>query len=122
MRMAGGGVCCYIDPNGRQKHEAQCSRAHPYACPGPSAGAARRRAEPVKVPRIGFLPADVPAAISDLMEAFQQGLRDLGYAEGQNIAIVYRFAQGNMNRLPNLAAELVRLKVDITATGTTRDV
>jgi len=76
----------------------------------------------VKVPRIGFLSADVPAAISDLMEAFQQGLRDLGYAEGQNIAIVYRFAQGNMNRLPNLAAELVRLKVDITATGTTRDV
>jgi len=78
--------------------------------------------QPGKVPRIGFLSADVPAAISDLMEAFQQGLRDLGYAEGQNIAIVYRFAQGNMNRLPNLAAELVRLKVDITATGTTRDV
>ena len=75
--------------------------------------------QPGKVPRIGFLSADVPAGISDLMEAFQQGLRDLGYAEGQNIVIVYRFAQGNMNRLPDLAAELVRLKVDVIVAAAT---
>ena len=78
--------------------------------------------QPGKVPRIGFLSADVPVAVSEPMEAFQQGLRDLGYAEGQNIVIVYRFAHGNLNRLPDLAADLVRLKADITATGTTRDV
>ncbi len=72
-----------------------------------------------KVPRIGFLSADVPAGISDLMEAFQQGLRDLGHAEGQNIVIVYRFAHGRYERLPDLAAELVPLKVDaIVAAGT----
>lgn len=70
-----------------------------------------------KVFRIEFLSADVPAGISDLMEAFHHGLRDLGTAEGQNLVIVYRFARGNVNRLPNMAAELVRLKVNITATG-----
>jgi len=75
----------------------------------PAAGAQ----QPPKVPRIGFLSAEVPAATSDLVDAFQQGLHDLGYAEGQNIVIVYRFAQGNYDRLPDLAAELVRLKVDV---------
>ncbi len=75
--------------------------------------------QPAKVPRIGFLSAEVPVAISDVMEAFQQGLRDLGYAEGQNIVIVYRFAQGNLNRLPDLAAELVRLKVDVIVAPST---
>ena len=46
-------------------------------------------------------------------EALRQGLRDLGYVEGQNIAIEFRSAEGNLDRLPGLAAELVRLKVDI---------
>jgi len=69
--------------------------------------------QPAKVPRIGFLSSDVPTAASHLVEAFQQGLHDLGYAEGQNIVIVYRFAQGNFNRLPDLAADLVRLKVNV---------
>jgi putative ABC transport system substrate-binding protein len=75
--------------------------------------------QPAKVPRIGFLSSDVPVAIAEPMEAFQQGLRDLGYAEGQNIVIVYRFAQGNVNRLPDLAAELVHLKVDVIVAATT---
>ncbi len=74
---------------------------------------------PAKVPRIGFLSLEVPAAISDHMEAFQQGLRDLGYAEGQNIVIVYRFAQGNVKRLPDLVADLVRLKVDVSVAVST---
>jgi putative ABC transport system substrate-binding protein len=69
--------------------------------------------QPGKVPRIGFLSAEAGAATADLTEAFQQGLHDLGYAEGQNIVIVYRFAQGKYERLPDLAAELVRLKVDV---------
>ena len=66
-----------------------------------------------KVPRIGFLVASSPSFYSSRIEAFRQGLRELGYVEGKNIAIEYRFAEGNEDRLRELAAELVRLKVDI---------
>lgn len=62
-----------------------------------------------KVPRIGIL-ANVQSSASD---AFQQGLRDLGYVEGQNLIIERRYAEGKLNRLPDLAAELERLKVDV---------
>jgi putative ABC transport system substrate-binding protein len=66
-----------------------------------------------KVPRIGYLsPASVSPS-SAWIEAFRQGLRELGYVEGQNIAIEYRWAEGKADRLPDLAAELVRLKVDV---------
>src|SRR5262245_26996934 len=70
-----------------------------------------------KVPRIGFLSAVSPAVVSNRMEAFRQGLRERGYIEGQNIAIEYRYAEENLDRLPALAAELVRLKVDVIVTG-----
>ena len=66
-----------------------------------------------KVPRIGFLVASSSSFYSSRIEAFRQGLRDLGYVEGKNIAIEYRFAEGKEDRLRELAAELVRLKVDI---------
>ena len=66
-----------------------------------------------KVPRIGFLVASSPSFYSSRIEAFRQGLRELGYVEGKNIAIEYRFAEGKEDRLRELAAELVRLKVDI---------
>jgi putative ABC transport system substrate-binding protein len=66
-----------------------------------------------KVPRIGFLGARAPSESSPLIDAFRQGLRELGWVEGQNIVIDYRFAEGRLDRLPDLAAELVRLKVDI---------
>jgi len=66
-----------------------------------------------KVPRIGFLGGASPSAAAHLVDAFRQGLRDLGYVEGQNIAIEYRFAEGKAERLPDLAAELVRLRVDV---------
>ena len=66
-----------------------------------------------KVPRIGFLVPDSQSASSIRTEAFQQGLRELGYVEGQNIVIEYRFAEGKIDRFPDLAAELARLKVDI---------
>ena len=69
--------------------------------------------QPKKVPRIGYLSALDPATESTRSEAFRLALRELGYIEGQNIAIEYRYAEGKRDRLPELAAELVRLKVDI---------
>ena len=70
-----------------------------------------------KVPRIGFLSATSPSTISDRIEAFRQGLREIGYVEGQNIAIEYRYAEGKLDRHPALAAELVHLKVDVIVAG-----
>src|SRR5262245_5876145 len=69
-----------------------------------------------KIPRIGFLSGATPAALSARVDAFRHGLHDLGYVEGKNIVIEYRYAEGKSNRLSALAAELVRLKVDIIAT------
>jgi putative tryptophan/tyrosine transport system substrate-binding protein len=71
-----------------------------------------------KVARIGYLLLD-RAAAPHLPEAFRQGLRDLGYVEGRNVVIEYRDAEGKVERLPAVAAELVALKVDvIVAQGT----
>ena len=69
--------------------------------------------QPKKVPRIGYLSALDPATESARSEAIRLALRELGYIEGQNIAIEYRYAEGKLDRVPELAAELVRLKVDI---------
>ena len=66
-----------------------------------------------KVPRIGFLGTRSPSDTSPRLDAFRQALRELGWVEGQNIVIDYRYAEGRLDRLPDLAAELVRLKVDI---------
>src|SRR5688572_22703940 len=65
------------------------------------------------IPWIGFLIATSPSAIAARLEAFRQGLRELGYAEGKNIVIEFRYAEGKVDRMPDLAAQLVRLKVDI---------
>ena len=72
-----------------------------------------RAQQPAKIPRIGWLTASSLSAQSARIEAFRQGLRDLGYVEGKNIVIEHRFADGKPDRLPALVAELVRLKVDI---------
>jgi len=82
----------------------------------PLAGEAQQAAS---LPRIGFL---APASLSDprvprYVQAFRQGLRELGYVEGQNIAIEFRWAEGQYDRLPGLAAELVRLKVNLIVAG-----
>ena len=71
--------------------------------------------QPAKVPRIGFIRPGSPP--DPLGEAFLQGLRDLGYMEGRTIAIEYRWAHGNPERIPDLTAELVRLKVDVIVTS-----
>jgi putative tryptophan/tyrosine transport system substrate-binding protein len=69
--------------------------------------------QPTKVPRIGLLGGASASANAGRVEAFRQGLRELGYVEGKNILIEQRWAEGKLARLPGLAAELVRLKVDI---------
>ena len=69
--------------------------------------------QPAKVSRLGFLGSGSPIAASHLLDALRQGLRELGHVEGQNIAIEYRWAEGRLDRLPDLAAELVRLRVDV---------
>src|SRR5215471_10923726 len=73
--------------------------------------------QPTKIPRIGFLGAPPRSAISERIEAFGQGLRELGYVEGKNIGIEWRYAEGKLDRLPALAAELVRLKTDVIVTS-----
>ena len=69
--------------------------------------------QPKKVPRIGYLATADAATESTRVEAIRLALRDLGYIEGQNIATEYRYAEGKLDRLAELAAELVRLKVNI---------
>ena len=66
-----------------------------------------------KVPRIGFLDSSTASGSAVLVEAFRQELSKLGWIEGKNITIEYRFAEQKPERLPELAAELVRLKVDL---------
>ena len=69
-----------------------------------------------KVPRLGLLIPGSSSAFAPRIEAFRHGLRDLGYVEGRNITIEYRFAEGQDDRLPALVAELIRLHVDIMVT------
>ena len=69
------------------------------------------------VPRLGLLIPSSFAAAASRIEAFRQGMRELGYVEGKNIVIEWRYAELKFDRLPDLAAELARLKVDIIVTG-----
>jgi putative ABC transport system substrate-binding protein len=76
--------------------------------------------QPTKIPRIGFLASGSHSSEAARIEAFRQGLRELGYVEGQNIVIEYRYGEGKTERFPDLASELVQLKVDaIVAAGAT---
>lgn len=79
-------------------------------------GATAQAQQSKKVPRIGFLSA---ALVEPLREAFRQGLRELGYVEGQNIAIEWRHSEGRVEGLPVFATELSRLKVDVIVAGGT---
>ena len=70
--------------------------------------------QPKKVPRIGFVTASGdPNSPGPRVAAFRQGLRDLGYIEGKNILVEYRYVEGKPDRIPSLVAELVQLKVDV---------
>jgi len=78
---------------------------------------AARAQQAGKIPRIGFLRAGPPP--KSWVEGFQQGLRDLGYVEGQNIVTEYRFTDGSTGQLPDLVGELLRLKVDVIVASAT---
>jgi putative ABC transport system substrate-binding protein len=82
-----------------------------FAVTFPLCGAVAEAQQPKKVPRIGFL-----SAAPSIDPAFLEGLRSLGYVEGKSIVVEFRSAQGKLDRLPDLAAELVSLKVDIIVT------
>lgn len=78
-------------------------------------------AQPIQVPRVGYLSrGDIPtAAAPDLKaDAFRQGLRDLGYVDGKNIHLEFRYAEGRGERFPNFLAELIKLKIDVLVSGT----
>jgi len=74
------------------------------------------RAQQTKIARIGILGLASAAAVAPYVNAVREGLRDLGYIEGKNLIIEYRFGDGNYDRLPNLAAQLVHLNVDVLVT------
>lgn len=80
-------------------------------------GAVAQAQQPKKVPRIGYLSVLSPSSDVPRIEAFRQGLRELGYVEGQSVSIEARYAQGKLERLPDLARELVRLNVDVIVAG-----
>jgi len=69
------------------------------------------------MPAIGFLDSRLPDAITDRLRGFRQGLKDTGYVEGENVSIVYRFAENQDDRLPELASELVRQRVAVIVTS-----
>ena len=69
--------------------------------------------QPAKISRIGWLAGGSPSGVAPLTDAFRQGLRQLGYVEGKNIGIEFRYAEGKFDRLPGLASEIVHLKVDV---------
>src|SRR6266576_1467990 len=73
--------------------------------------------QPKKVPRIGYLSSGDPGSASTSAEAIRAALRELGYIEGENIAFEYRYSEGKVDRLPELAAELLRFKVDSILAG-----
>jgi len=70
-----------------------------------------------KVPQIGYLLTNRRSESNRNVDEFRRGLRDLGYVEGRNVVIQYRSAEGKLDRLPDLAVELVRLKVDVIVTS-----
>jgi len=83
---------------------------------------AARAQQPGKLPIIGFLGANTPSVQSQWTAAFVQRLRELGWIEGRNVAIEYRWAEGRFDRSPEIIAEFIRLKVDVIVTHGTANV
>src|SRR5437762_13288357 len=90
---------------------------------GAPAAWVRRRAAagaqtPAKIPRVGYIAGSSATSTEHTVGAFRQRLRELGYVEGQTIALEVRYAEGRSERIPELAAELVALKMDVLVAGT----
>lgn len=83
-----------------------------------AASSAADAQEPSKLRRIGLLMPSTPAATTNLVAAFEEGLRDHGYVKGQNVAVDYRYSGGHADHVPHLAAELVQAKVEVIVTTT----
>jgi putative tryptophan/tyrosine transport system substrate-binding protein len=81
------------------------------------AGAAAQAQDARKIPRIGLLSASTPSAVAGRIDMFRRGLRELNYVEGRNISIEYRYAEGKPDRLRELVAELVNIRVDVIVTA-----
>src|SRR5437660_38333 len=78
------------------------------------------RAQQTAMPVVGFLDSRSPEPLTDRLRGFRQGVKDAGYVEGENVAIIYRWAENQLDRLPQMAAELVRRQVGvIVVTGGT---
>jgi len=75
------------------------------------------RAQKAAMPVIGFLDPRTPEAITARLGGFRQGLKEAGFVEGENVAVVYRYAEYQLDRLPELAADLVRRQVSVIITG-----
>ncbi|HUF41870.1 MAG TPA: ABC transporter substrate-binding protein, partial [Verrucomicrobiae bacterium] len=80
-------------------------------------GAAAQAQDARKIPRIGLLSASTPSAVAGRIDVFRRGLRELNYVEGRNISIEYRYAEGKPDRLRELVAELVNIRVDVIVTA-----
>jgi ABC transporter substrate binding protein len=91
----------------------------PKTCAGPLHSLAAGAQQPAKVPTIGFLGATTPAGGGQLLAAFVQRLRELGWVDARNVAIEVRWAEGRSERFAEIAAELIRLKVDVILTHNT---
>jgi ABC-type uncharacterized transport system substrate-binding protein len=75
------------------------------------------RAQQPAMPVIGFLDPRMPEAITDRVRGFRQGLKEVGFVEGENVAILYRYAENQLDRLPELVADLIRRHVTVLVTG-----
>jgi putative tryptophan/tyrosine transport system substrate-binding protein len=87
------------------------------AAAAPSFGSLPLRAQPRQVPRIGFLGNSTEALEANLIGPFREGLRELGYREGRNIIVEYRWAEGNYERFPSLIADLLASKANVLVTA-----
>src|SRR5262245_58819226 len=80
---------------------------------------AARAQQPAKLPMVGFLDSRSPDGLTERVRAFRRGLKDTGYVEGENVMVLYSWAENQTDRLPDLAADLVRRQVAVIATPNT---